>query len=277
MASSKASTSAREQCQQQANLQMKSVKNFREIGCNECLNGAGLDFDFTMAFQPIVDVSSRTVFAQEALVRGIGDLPAGTVFSHVNDENRYAFDQACRVKAVSLAARLNITSMLSINFMPNAVYRPELCIRTTLAAASEYGFPVNRIMFEVTESEKVDDIPHLQSIFNYYQELGFSTALDDFGAGFSGLNMLSDLDINVLKLDMHLARDIDKNHRKHAIVKGVTAACQELGIKVIAEGVETQAEFAALRSIGINLFQGFLFARPTYEAQANVDWSQITP
>lgn len=256
---------------------MKSVKNFREIGCNECLNGAGLDFDFTMAFQPIVDVSSRTVFAQEALVRGIGDLPAGTVFSHVNDENRYAFDQACRVKAVSLAARLNITSMLSINFMPNAVYRPELCIRTTLAAASEYGFPVNRIMFEVTESEKVDDIPHLQSIFNYYQELGFSTALDDFGAGFSGLNMLSDLDINVLKLDMHLARDIDKNHRKHAIVKGVTAACQELGIKVIAEGVETQAEFAALRSIGINLFQGFLFARPTYEAQANVDWSQITP
>lgn len=256
---------------------MVRVRNFRDIGCKECLKGTGVGFDFTMAFQPIVDVSSRTIFAQEALVRGVGDLPAKMVFSQVNNENLYAFDQACRVKAVNLAAGLNISSLLSINFMPNAVYRPELCLRTTLAAAEEFGFPAARIMFEVTEVEEVDDIPHLQSIFRYYQEMGFITALDDFGAGFSGLNMLADLDVNVLKLDMYLVRDIDKNSRKHAIVRGVIAACQELGIRVIAEGVETQGEFAALRGVGIDLFQGFYFARPAYEALATIDWDKIPP
>ncbi|WKE64860.1 EAL domain-containing protein [Gallaecimonas kandeliae] len=251
---------------------MSEVKNYRELGCQACLNGTALGFDFSMAFQPILDLSTRTVFAQEALVRGIGNLPAATVFKQVNDENRYAFDQACRVKAVSLAARLKMPSLLSINFMPNAVYRPELCIRTTLKAAEDFGFPISRIMFEVTESERVDDIPHLQSIIRHYQQQGFTTALDDFGAGFSGLNMLADLHVDILKLDMHLVRDIDKNGRKHAIVRGVMATSEELGIKVIAEGVETPQEYVALREMGINLFQGFLFARPAYEALAEIDW-----
>lgn len=254
---------------------MTRVKNFRNIGCSECLNGAGLDFDFTMAFQPIVDVSSKSVFAQEALVRGKQGQSAATVFEHVNDDNRYAFDQACRVKAVELAARLNMTSLLSINFMPNAVYRPELCIRTTLAAAEKFQFPTARIMFEVTESEKVDDIPHLQSIFHHYREQGFTTAIDDFGSGFSGLNMLADLDADILKLDMHLIRGIDSNPRKHAIVSGILTTCRELGMQVIAEGVETREEFLCLNAMGINLIQGYLLAKPAFESLAEVDWAAI--
>lgn len=254
---------------------MAHVENFRDLKCKECLNGASLGFDFSMAFQPIVDVSSKAVFAQEALVRGIGDLPAGEIFKHVNDSNRYAFDQACRVKAIKLASKLNITSLLSINFMPNAVYRPELCIRTTLAAAEEYGFPISKIMFEVTESEKVEDVPHLHSIISHYRDRGFVTALDDFGAGHSGLNTLADLEVDVLKIDMYLARDIDSRDRKHAIVRGIVSTCKELGIKVIAEGVETRNEFVSLRALGINLFQGYYFARPSYEALAEVAWEKI--
>lgn len=254
---------------------MNEVKNFRKIGCNECLNGAGLDFDFSMAFQPIVDISSKAVFAQEALVRGIGGLPAGEVFKNVNADNIYAFDQACRVKAINLASKLNMDSLLSINFMPNAVYRPELCIRTTLAAAEEFDFPVDQIMFEVTESEKVKDVPHLQSIINHYQKQGFVTALDDFGAGYSGLNTLADLEVDVLKIDMYLVRDIDTNPRKHAIVRGIVATCQELGVKIIAEGVETKNEFAALREFGIELFQGYYFARPSYETLADIAWHKV--
>lgn len=254
---------------------MKSVKNYKDLECNECLNGEKLDFDFTMAFQPIVDASTRTVFAQEALVRGIGNSSAEAVFQNVNDDNRYAFDQSCRVKAVSWAVRLNISCILSINFMPNAVYRPELCIRTTLQAAEQFNFPLSRIMFEVTESEKVDDISHLQSIFDHYCKCGFVTALDDFGAGYAGLNMLADLNVAILKIDMHLVRDIDKNCRKHAIVRGIITTCQELDIKVIAEGIETESEFMVLRELGISLFQGFYFGRPAYESLVTVDWSSI--
>ena len=87
---------------------------------------------------------------------------AGEFFKHVNEGNRYRFDQTCRVKAVELASPLSMRSYLSINFMPNAVYRPELRIRTTLDAAEKYGFPINRIIFEITEGEKVDDVAHLR-------------------------------------------------------------------------------------------------------------------
>ena len=152
---------------------MKIQKDFRPLGCSECADGRCLDFDFTMAYQPIVNTTTRQVFAQEALARGLNNEPAGKVFENVNDSNRYRFDQTCRVKAIKLAAELNITSLLSINFMPNAVYRPELCIRTTVAAAEQYGFPITQIIFEITESETIDDHAHLRDIVQHYKQLGF--------------------------------------------------------------------------------------------------------
>jgi len=79
---------------------MQPQKNFRAVNCSECLRGVELGFDFTMAFQPIVNASTRTIFAHEALVRGPDNESAGWVFEHVNEDNRYFFDQSCRVKAV---------------------------------------------------------------------------------------------------------------------------------------------------------------------------------
>ena len=165
--------------------------NYRALGCAECSQGEALGFDFSMAFQPIVDIRQGVVFAQEALARGLGGESAATVFRHVNPDNQYRFDQTCRVKAIKLAAELGIQSNVSINFMPNAVYKPELCIRTTLNAAQDYGFPAERIIFEFTENERVADPQHLLDIINCYKSLGFKTALDDFGAGYAGLNLLS--------------------------------------------------------------------------------------
>lgn len=94
---------------------------FADVGCKQCASGKLLDFDFSMALQPIVRFSNRELYAQEALVRGPGGESAGSVFAHVNDGNRYRFDQTCRVKAIKLAAELQIDGLLSINFMPNAV------------------------------------------------------------------------------------------------------------------------------------------------------------
>src|SRR5579875_2643820 len=114
-------------------------------GCSACRDGVGFGFELTMAFQPIVDVASQTVFAYEALVRGANGASAGHVLSLVNEENRYAFDQSCRVKAIQLAARLGIAdrgAKLSVNFMPGAVYSPAACIRRTLEAAHENSFPL---------------------------------------------------------------------------------------------------------------------------------------
>jgi len=99
---------------------------FDESHCGQCACGEGLDFQFSFAYQPIVDVFDESVFAYEALVRGTGGESAWSVLSQVNEQNRYSFDQVCRVKAVKLAARLGMKAMLSINFMPNAGCRENL-------------------------------------------------------------------------------------------------------------------------------------------------------
>jgi EAL domain-containing protein (putative c-di-GMP-specific phosphodiesterase class I) len=251
-------------------MNMNGPKDYRPLGCGECTHGAALGFDFTMAFQPIVNVRTREIFANEALVRGLNREPAGKIFEEVNDGNRYRFDQTCRVKAIQLAAQLGMTSLLSINFMPNAVYRPELCIRTTLAAADSSGFPVERIIFEITEGEKVEDHPHLRAIIAEYKQRGFRTAIDDFGAGYAGLNLLAEIQTDFIKLDMALIRNIDKDRGRRAIVKGILQVCRELGIEVIAEGIETYDELRVLQDFGVELFQGYHFARPAFQAIASV-------
>jgi EAL domain-containing protein (putative c-di-GMP-specific phosphodiesterase class I) len=242
----------------------------RATGCGQCEGAAALDFDFTMAFQPIVNVTTREVFAHEALVRGTGDESASHVLGQVGDANRYRFDQACRVEAIRLAALLGMRSSLSINFMPNAVYRPENCIRSTIEAAAMFGFPVERIIFEITEGEKVDDPARVREIVDCYKGIGFRTAIDDFGAGYAGLSFLAEFRTDLVKLDMKLIRGIDKDMGRRAIVRGVVQVCRELSIEPIGEGVETYEELGVLKDFGIELFQGYYFARPAFQALAVV-------
>ncbi|QHJ01473.1 EAL domain-containing protein [Xylophilus rhododendri] len=226
-----------------------------------------------MAFQPVVDLPRRVVYAHEALVRGPEGQGAYSILSQVGPDNRYAFDQACRVKAIELAARLQMSSKLSINFLPNAVYRAEACIRLTLATAEQHGFPVENIIFELTEDERSKDLVHLESIFTEYRRRGFITAIDDFGAGFAGFEFLAAFQPDVIKLDMSLVRGIDGNRVKRSIVAAMVGLCSELKIRTVAEGVETREELRVLTDLGLEFFQGYLFARPGLECLPEVDWS----
>ncbi len=242
------------------------------MSCKHCQSVPELDFAFTMAFQPIVRVSNRSVFAYEALVRGPNQEGAGHVLAQVNEENRYRFDQNCRVKAIELASQLGITEKVSINFLPRAVYQPASCIHTTVQAAEDHDFPLNQIMFELTESEALNSIKHIKYIVDYYHERGFTTAIDDFGAGYSGLNMLAQLKTDIVKLDMALVRDIDSNATKQIIVRHTCNMMTDLGITVLAEGIETVDEFEWLKALGVDLMQGYLFAKPGFECLPNIDW-----
>lgn len=241
--------------------------------CAVCRDGAELGFDFSYAFQPIVDIRARRVFAHEALIRGVGGESALSVLERVTPANRYQFDQACRVRAIKTASGVGVQSRLSINFLPNAIYRPEVCIKTTLQAAETYGFPIEKIIFETVEGERIDDGKWLAEVFREYQRIGFSTAIDDFGAGYAGLNLLADFQPDLIKLDMGLIRDIDKRKTNRVIVAAVVGICAELGIRVIAEGVETRDELLCLQDIGIELIQGYLLSKPLFEgsiADANL-------
>lgn len=238
--------------------------------CTGCHDSAPLGFAFEYAYQPIVDLATRSIYAHEALVRGPHGEGAASVLAQVNDENRYRFDQACRVKAVAGAARLGMQGFLSINFLPNAVYRPEVCIRSTLEAAKLHNFPTDKIIFEVTEGERVQDRPHLVEIFRAYRRFGFQTAIDDFGAGYAGLNLLAEYQPDIVKIDMDLVRQIDTSPPRQAIVRAVASLCRELGIRVLAEGIETRAERDFLSGCGISLMQGYWFSKPVFQGLGQI-------
>jgi len=222
--------------------------------------------DIAFAFQPIVDLTSGEIFAHEALVRGINGESAASVLAQIDASNRYRFDQQCRQVAIAQAAELGLPGGLSINFMPNAVYRAEACLRSTLKAAETHDFPIERIIFETVESEDTAGQSHFVEVFKAYRRLGFRTAIDDFGSGYSGLSLLTEFQPDIVKLDMTLLRGIDTDRVRQRIVAGAMAICRDLGIDVIAEGIETREERDYLATQGVQLMQGYYFARPALRA-----------
>jgi len=221
--------------------------------------------NFTMAFQPIVDIETGVVYAQEALVRPPGGGSAVDVLGQVGRRSLYAFDQQCRLRAISLAASLGMRGFLHINFLPNANYEPAESVLETLNAAEQAGFPIENLVFEVTESERARDSQHLRAILHEYRSHGMMSAIDDFGAGACGLNLIAGFQPDIVKIDMALARNIESDRVRLAMTRYVVGLCRELDITVIAEGVETLEEAAALRDIGVRLCQGYLLARPALE------------
>jgi EAL domain-containing protein (putative c-di-GMP-specific phosphodiesterase class I) len=244
------------------------------MACIGCRDGADFAGAITMALQPIVNVTTGEVFAQEALVRGAGGSPAADVLGSVTEQNRYAFDQLCRVRAIETASRLGVAELgqhLSVNFLPNAVYEPRACIRLTLATAMKQSFPLDRIIFEFTEGERLD-VPHVLNILRSYRAMGFKTAIDDFGAGYAGLTLLAEFQPDFVKLDMELIRALDRSSAKQVVVRNTIRMLVEMNVTPICEGVETEAEFEILRNLGVELMQGYLFARPALEALSPPHW-----
>lgn len=176
----------------------------------------------------------------------------------------------CRRRKVRGASALDTEAKLSINFLPNAVYSPLACIQLTLQTARVAGMPIDRLIFEFTENEQMGSPEHVSSIIDTYKGIGFKVAIDDFGAGHSGLGMFARFVPDEIKLDMELVRDVDRDPRRQAIIRGVVQMCTELDTLVIAEGIETASEAGALRDLGVRYHQGFWYAKPALNALPSV-------
>ena len=152
--------------------------------------------------------------------------------------------------------------------------------RATLAAAKSHGFPIDRIIFETVEGEHINDGKWLAEILREYKRIGFLTAIDDFGAGYAGLNLLAQFQPDIVKLDMELVRNVDESRARQAIARGVVRICEELDIRIIVEGIETVGEARFFQDLGVRLMQGYLFSRPLFESCANdemVNWPETQP
>jgi EAL domain-containing protein (putative c-di-GMP-specific phosphodiesterase class I) len=249
---------------------MSSLHRAQDRSVADCDEASVVDFDFSFAFQPIVDADTQEVISFEALVRGPGGECSADVFARVPRQNLYRFDQACRLKAIRLARRLRLQTRLNLNLFPNSIQRTSRNIGATLQSSRDEGFPVEKLVFEVCEAEILQHYAGIEGTFEAFQESGFQTAIDDFGTGYSGLRMLAEYQPNYIKLDRNLIADVHENYVKQTIVKGICGIVRKLSIETIAEGVEKAEEYHWLRKAGIHLFQGFYFARPALEALAEV-------
>lgn len=223
----------------------------------------------TVHFQPIVAVSDPgQVFAYECLLRGIGEGGAlvgpESIFGAARAAGLlYNLDQAARVKAVEEAARQGIEENVFVNFNATSIYDPAYCLRSTMEAVEESGIPPGRIVFEVTDSEEIKDTVHLGNIVDYYREGGFGVALDDLGTGYGSLDLLAELSPDFVKLDMGLVSRAGGVPYKASIARKLIELANELGVIVIAEGVETGDQYRWVAAHGADYAQGHFFARPS--------------
>ena len=222
--------------------------------------------EFSYAFQPIVDVVAREVYSYEALIRGRANEPAFRVLERVPAHAKYQFDQDSRIAAIALAVQLGLNCHLNLNFLPQGLHASDAAVTSVLATATRHGLPIDRVILEVTEGEVIADYTHLGRQLNEFRGMGLKVAIDDFGAGYSGLNMLADFQPDQIKIDMNLVRGIERNGPRQSIVRAVLQVCDDLGINVIAEGVESLEEYAWFAECGVRLFQGYLFAKPGFES-----------
>ena len=228
-----------------------------------------LDFSCTMAYQPIVDAVEQRTIAYEALVRGLHNEPAATVLRDAADEEAEgATEERCGTLAVEIAAMLGIHESgadLFVNFSPEGGLLESLTLCSAIDAAERAGLPLNRLILEITEQQPFRNAAELRRTLSPYRARGLRTALDDFGAGFSGLSTLAAFQPDIVKVDMALTWGIEADRAKRVIVQAVLRMCCAMGISVIAEGVEGPEQRDALLELGIRLMQGNFFSEPGFE------------
>jgi len=221
---------------------------------------------FVIAYQPIIDATHQRIVAYEALTRSPSGLSYPQLIAGMDLATLHAFHRATAAQAVRRAAELGIAALnasLSINLQPDLADEA-LNADYLLGVALECGLSPGTILLELTEDHKLT-LPHLRQLLARNHAAGFCTAVDDFGAGYSGLTMLVDCRPELLKLDRGLIRGIDHSDPRQRIVAAFVNICESMQITLVAEGVETEAECAMLRHLGIDYMQGYLFSHPVVD------------
>jgi len=222
--------------------------------------------EYSHAFQPIIDIETRKIVSYEVLLRGNNNESPMSVFEQVPSESLMEFDQTSRERAMAFAVRLGLDCNLNLNFTPGSIlFENGKYLKDTVVSAQKIGLDPKQIVLEITEGEAISNTSELNKVLNDARRSGMPIAIDDFGAGYAGLNLLADMQPDCVKLDMYLLRNIEQHGARQSIVRAICSVCFDLGIDVLAEGVETLEEFRFLRKLNIPLYQGYYFAKPGFE------------
>jgi EAL domain-containing protein (putative c-di-GMP-specific phosphodiesterase class I) len=214
----------------------------------------------SMAYQPIVSWAQRRIVGYEALLRSSDPTLSSpwTMLQTAEQLGRLPeLGRTIRARVSEDAARLPEGCDLFVNLHPHDLLDDSLYLPgVALAAISK------RVVLEITERASLSEIPNLKDRLARLREIGFRIAIDDLGAGYAGLAGFAQLEPEVVKIDMALVRDIHLQPIKQTLVRSIVSICRDLGITVLAEGVENAAEREAVVATGCDLIQGYFFAKP---------------
>lgn len=221
---------------------------------------------FTL-FQPIYDLAKRQILGFEALSRGMsGSLleSPDKLFAIASKQERLSeLEIICREAAIKQFVSLNLPGKLFLNVSPKALLDPSHPKGETRHLTEVYGLDPKRVVIEVTEQDKVDDANLLLTTITHYRELGFQIAIDDLGAGYSGLRKWSELCPDYVKVDRYFIDHCDQSVVKREFLKSIIELAKATSTQVIAEGIERMEELKLIEQLGIVNAQGFLLAKPT--------------
>ncbi len=230
-------------------------------------------------YQPVFAGPELDLWGYECLMRGIdenGDIvsPVDLLDWAFKEELQFMLDRICREEHLRNAGKdLGANdAFILINFLPTAIYKPRFCLRTTERVVEELGMDPERIIFEVVETQEVDDPDHLNGILSHYRDSGFKVGLDDIGAGYAGLNLLGDLRPELMKIDRGLVSRVAESEFHRDICESLVELARKDGRRVLGEGVEEPEQFEVLKDLGVEFFQGYLFGKPAAQPATESTW-----
>jgi EAL domain-containing protein (putative c-di-GMP-specific phosphodiesterase class I) len=226
--------------------------------------------ELTLAYQPIVDVRSGEVRAAEALLRWNHPeeglvlpewfVPLAEETGLIVEIGELVLHQACR-QVASWAEEGIVVERLAVNLSARQLQQEDLVSRVS-AIIGEHRLSPHSLQLEITEGAVLKNVDHIVAMLAQLRQMGVGIALDDFGTGYSSLTYLKRFPIDAVKIDRSFVRDLHNDASDATIVSTVIAMAENLDLRVIAEGVETQQQLDFLRSRGCDLFQGYLFSKP---------------
>ncbi|MDG4812678.1 EAL and GGDEF domain-containing protein [Hydrogenovibrio sp. 3SP14C1] len=231
-------------------------------------------------FQPIVGLKTRSIYAFEALTRGPEN---SALYSPANLFN-VASEHDCLLEMDLMARRVSIKNFMKtisthqnqaklfLNISVSSLMNTEHRTGLTLDCLQYYGLNIRQVVIEITELQPVEDSGLFLNAIKHYRKMGFKVAIDDLGSGYNGLKLWSEVKPDFVKIDKHFIANIDKQADKYRFMETILTLAKSLGTKIIAEGVETEAELQILEKLGVDFVQGFLLKRPSPSTALTLDY-----
>jgi len=259
---------------------MKKTELLRAKSLDDILKGTLL----TPFFQPIISLKSNTIYGYEGLIRGPSNSPLHSpinLFNAAAKQGRLTeLDLLCRKVTIERFGQLNLKAQLFVNTTPEILLHKDYKHGHTLDYIKRAGISAQQVVIELTEQYPIDDYNLMINATKHYQDMGFSIALDDLGAGYSGLRTWSEIKPDFVKIDRHFLTNIHLDNHKQQFVQSIIDISKGVGCKVIAEGIEQREEYLISEKMNVDFVQGYYFARPDVNPLVALDsalFSKRTP